>query len=342
MASWQEKFKHLKEEINSFKIENQSSLEEFRLKFLSTKGLIKESMSWISEVPKEEKKNFGLLANEVKQLAERKFQELSAQMNSKQTDTKRYDMTMPSSPALIATRHPLKIIEQKIIRIFSQLGFAVQLGPEIEDDWHNFTGLNTPKDHPARDMQDTFYLTQDLSYLLRTQTSSTQIRVLETQDVPLKIITPGRVYRNETISARAHCTFHQIEGLYVDRQVSMSDLKQTVYFFAKQMFGSDQIRLRPSYFPFTEPSAEIDISCFICAQKGCNVCKKSGWVEIGGCGMVDPQVLINCKINPDEFNGYAFGMGLERIAMLYYQINDIRHFWHSDLRFLSQFKSEFP
>ena len=240
-------------------------------------------------------------------------------------------------PYEVGSRHPLSLVKNEMIEIFKRIGFVVEDGPEIEDDWHNFTALNLPENHPARDMQDTFYIDYAANKLLRTHTSSAQIRVMEKQKPPIRIITPGRVYRNETISARAHCTFHQVEGLYIDKTVSFADLKQTLYYFAKEMFGSDNIRMRPSYFPFTEPSAEIDVSCFICDSKGCAVCKHSGWVEIGGCGMVDPAVLINAGIDPEEYTGFAFGMGIERITMLKYGINDIRLFFENDKRFLEQF-----
>lgn len=245
---------------------------------------------------------------------------------------------MPGMHLEMGSRHPVNIVKQQMIEIFARIGFTVAEGPEIEDDWHNFSALNTPKDHPARDMQDTFYL--DSEYLLRTHTSPVQIRVMENKKPPIRIITPGRVYRNETISARAHCTFHQVEGLYIDEDVSFADLKQTLYYFAREMFGEGaQIRLRPSYFPFTEPSAELDVFCFICNQKGCAVCKGTGWLEIGGCGMVDPAVLENCKIDTEKYTGFAFGMGIERITMLKFGINDIRLFYENDVRFLKQFST---
>ena len=255
-------------------------------------------------------------------------------------------MTLPADPIILGARHPISIIRNQIVEIFSRLGYTVSDGPEIEDDWHNFSALNFPQEHPARDMQDTFFIPPPLhsergtgGEALRTHTSSVQVRVMENQQPPIRTISPGRVYRNEAISARAHCFFHQVEGLYIDENVSFADMKQTLLYFAQEMFGKDtKIRLRPSYFPFTEPSAEMDISCNICGGKGCNVCKHSGWVEILGCGMVDPAVLENCKIDSEKFTGFAFGMGIERIAMLKYQINDIRIFFENDVRFLKQFR----
>jgi phenylalanyl-tRNA synthetase alpha chain len=279
--------------------------------------------------------------NTLKAAAEEKLEQLKAAADTKPTTAADIpDLTAPAYTFPLGTRHPLSIIKNQIINIFSRVGFNVADGPEIEDDWHNFTALNLPEDHPARDMQDTFFLTEDKNWLLRTQTSSVQIRKMESEKPPMKYIFPGRVFRNETITARAHCTFHQVEGLYIDEDVSFADLKQTMFYFAQEMFGRNtQIRFRPSFFPFTEPSAEIDISCFICDQKGCPVCKQSGWVEIGGCGMVDPAVLENCKIDPKKYSGYAFGMGVERITMLKYQINDLRLFFENDMRFLKQFQS---
>ena len=296
-------------------------------------------MSLFSSVPVENKKDFGLLVNEIKTFAEERLSQSKLIFESKSDSLNvDFDLTMPALHENIGTHHPITIVKRKMISIFERIGFTVEEGPEIEDDWHNFTALNMPKDHPARDMQDTFFLTENLEFLLRTHTSSSQIRSMARGNLPLRIITPGRVYRNETISARAHCTFHQVEGLYIDEGVSFADLKQCVYYFAKEMFGSENIRLRPSYFPFTEPSAEVDISCFICDQVGCAVCKKTGWVEIGGCGMVDPAVLKNCNIDAEKYNGFAFGFGIERITMLLYQINDLRLFWQNDFRFLQQFR----
>jgi phenylalanyl-tRNA synthetase alpha chain len=337
-VTWQEKINALKAEIAEYKIDQKENVEAFRIEYLGTKGKLKEAMSLIAEVPVENKKDFGLLINEVKKFAESKWSDAQAQFENTTSDIKLdFDLTAPAFNSSIGGLHPITLTKRRMIEIFERIGFSVAEGPEIEDDWHNFTALNTPKNHPARDMQDTFFLTEDKEYMLRTHTSSTQIRALEQGKLPIRIITPGRVFRNETISARAHCTFHQVEGLYIDEGVSFSDLKQVIYYFAKEMFGSENIRLRPSFFPFTEPSAEVDISCFICDQKGCPVCKKTGWVEIGGCGMVDPEVLKNCNIDTSKYNGFAFGMGIERIAMLKYQINDLRLFWQNDLRFLKQF-----
>ena len=337
-VDWKLKIQELKSEISQYKIEKKEDVEKFRIAFLGTKGKLKDAMTLISEVPAELKKEFGMLVNDVKKHADEKWSHskmvFETETSSASVD---FDMTAPAFHGTIGKVHPITQTKRKMIEIFERIGFTVFEGPEIVDDWHNFTALNMPKDHPARDMQDTFFLTNDLENLLRTHTSSAQILALETEKLPLRIITPGRVYRNETISARAHCTFHQVEGLYIDEGVSFADLKQCIYYFAKEMFGSENIRLRPSYFPFTEPSAEVDISCFICDQKGCAVCKKTGWVEIGGCGMVDPAVLKNCNIDAEKYNGFAFGMGIERITMLKYQINDLRYFWQNDMRFLKQF-----
>lgn len=316
-------------------------IEQFRIKYLGSKNELKELFGLMAQIPAERKKEYGQLMNTLKAAAEEKLEQLKAAADTKPTATTDIpDLTAPAYTFPLGTRHPLSIIKNQIINIFSRVGFNVADGPEIEDDWHNFTALNLPEDHPARDMQDTFFLTEDKNWLLRTQTSSVQIRKMESEKPPMKYIFPGRVFRNETITARAHCTFHQVEGLYIDEDVSFADLKQTMFYFAQEMFGRNtQIRFRPSFFPFTEPSAEIDISCFICDQKGCPVCKQSGWVEIGGCGMVDPAVLENCKIDPKKYSGYAFGMGLERITMLKYQINDLRLFFENDMRFLKQFQS---
>lgn len=312
--------------------------EQFRIEYIGSKGKLKDLFAFMKDIPNEKKKDFGQLVNEIKLTAEQKVNEAKATAEGGKKDNEDEDLTVPGMPYEIGTRHPINIVKNEMIEIFKRLGFVVEEGPEIEDDWHNFTALNLPEHHPARDMQDTFYIDYDKDLLLRTHTSSAQIRVMERQKPPIRIITPGRVYRNETISARAHCTFHQVEGLYIDKNVSFADLKQTLYYFAKEMFGSDNIRMRPSYFPFTEPSAEIDVSCFICNAKGCKVCKHSGWVEIGGCGMVDPAVLENVGINPQEYSGFAFGMGIERITMLKYGIDDIRLFFENDVNFLKQFR----
>jgi len=331
-----EQAESLLKEIESATLNSAEETEQFRIKYIGSKGIIKSLFGAIKEIPNERKKEFGQLVNEVKQKAEAKVNEAKATKVSAKASATKEDLTAPGVPYEVGTRHPINMVKNEMIEIFKRLGFVVEDGPEIEDDWHNFTALNLPENHPARDMQDTFYINNQ-ERLLRTHTSSAQIRVMEKQEPPIRIITPGRVYRNETISARAHCTFHQVEGLYIDKDVSFADLKQTLYYFAKEMFGSDNIRVRPSYFPFTEPSAEIDVSCFICNTKGCNVCKYTGWVEIGGCGMVDPAVLENAKIDPDEYSGFAFGMGIERVTMLKYGINDIRLFFENDVRFLKQF-----
>jgi phenylalanyl-tRNA synthetase alpha chain len=277
--------------------------------------------------------------NEFKLFTEAKYEELkSAKSNGQQVRAVKMDLSLPADPLPVGSRHPISLVKNRIISIFQRLGFAVAEGPEIEDDFHNFTALNLPENHPARDMQDTFYISQSPDWLLRTHTSSVQVREMEKGKLPIRIICPGRVYRNETISARAHCFFHQVEGLYIAENVSFADLKQTLYFFVQEMFGKDvKVRFRPSYFPFTEPSAEMDISCLICGGEGCNVCKKTGWVEILGCGMVHPNVLDNCGIDSNKYTGFAFGMGIERITMLKYQIKDLRLFSENDVRFLDQF-----
>lgn len=336
-----ENAENLLNEISSYTIDSAETLEQFRIKYIGSKGAIKGLFGKMKEVPNEQKKEYGLLVNKVKQSAENKFEELKNQFSkSNNSSVEKPDLTLDADTNPIGSRHPLSIVKNQIIDIFSRLGFVVSDGPEIEDDWHNFTALNTPEDHPARDMQDTFYIQQNPIQLLRTHTSSAQVRTMETQKPPIRIINPGRVYRNETISARAHCQFHQVEGLYIDKGVSFADLKQTLLYFAQSMFGKGtEIRLRPSYFPFTEPSAEMDISCFICDQKGCSVCKKTGWVEILGCGMVDPAVLENCGIDSKIYSGYAWGMGIDRTAMLKYGIDDIRLFFENDVRFIKQFTS---
>ncbi len=321
-------------------VADKTALEAFRIKYLGTKGLVKSLMGEMKQVPNEQKRAFGQVMNDFKVLVEQKFEGFQEQVDSLNgTETgASIDFTLPGDALPLGTRHPISIVRNKIVSIFKRLGFAVAEGPEIEDDWHNFGALNLPEDHPARDMQDTFYINQDPAWLLRTHTSNVQIREMEKGHLPIRMIMPGRVYRNETISARAHCFFHQVEGLYVAENVSFADLKQTLYFFVKEMFGQDvKIRFRPSYFPFTEPSAEMDISCLICGGKGCNVCKQTGWVEILGCGMVHPNVLSNCGIDPNKYTGFAFGMGIERITMLKYQVKDLRLFSENDVRFLNQF-----
>lgn len=330
-----------REEISNLEINSLASLEDYRLKFLSTKGIVKALFGEMKNIPAEQKKEFGAVLNSFKQFAEEKF-ETSKQLleNHAEQAPAGMDFTLPGDPLPVGSRHPISLVRNEILSIFRRLGFSVAEGPEIEDDWHNFSALNLPENHPARDMQDTFYLSQNPDWLLRTHTSNVQIREMEKGKLPIRIVNPGRVYRNETISARAHCFFHQVEGLYIDEQVSFADLKQTLYFFVQELFGKEvKIRFRPSYFPFTEPSAEMDISCLLCNGKGCNVCKHTGWVEILGCGMVHPQVLENCGIDSNKYTGYAFGMGIERITMLKYQINDLRHFSVNDVRFLQQFTS---
>ncbi len=326
-------------DVKNFSSSSTQQVEEFKIAYLSQKGILKNLFSQFKEVPTKKKKEYGQKINELKQAVESKIVELQSKISPiKQSKNEGFDYTLPSYKYEFGSRHPISIVKTEIIDIFKRLGYSISEGPEIEDDWHNFSALNFPEDHPARDMQDTFFVSGDENIALRTHTSSVQIRVMESQKPPFRTISPGRVYRNEAISARANCFFNQIEGLYIDENVSMSDLKQNLLFFAQEMFGtSTKIRLRPSYFPFTEPSAEMDISCFLCDSKGCNICKQSGWVEILGCGMVDPNVLNNCNIDAKKYNGFAFGMGVERITMLKYQINDIRLFYENDVRFLEQF-----
>jgi phenylalanyl-tRNA synthetase alpha chain len=335
-----DKANEMLESIKQASPQSADELEAFRIQYLGSKNVLKDLFGAMAQLPGERKKEYGQLMNTLKATAEAKFEELKASMDSgAKSSVEIPDLTAPGHAMALGTRHPISIVRNRMIDIFARMGFTVAEGPEIEDDWHNFTALGTPKDHPARDMQDTFFLTEDKEWMLRTQTSSVQIRMMETQKPPLRMIMPGRVFRNETISARAHCTFHQVEGLYIDENVSFADLKQAMYYFAQEMFGRDtQIRFRPSFFPFTEPSAEMDISCFICGGDGCAVCKHSGWVEIGGCGMVDPLVMENCKIDPVKYSGFAFGMGIERITMLKYQINDLRLFFENDVRLLRQFE----
>ncbi|MEP6713529.1 MAG: phenylalanine--tRNA ligase subunit alpha, partial [Ferruginibacter sp.] len=328
-----------KKEMTAATAVTKDELETFRIKYLGTKGLVKTIMGEMKNVAPDKKREAGQLLNEFKLFAEEKFEMLKASaVNGQPTASNLTDLSLPGQPLPLGARHPISIIQNKIIAIFNRLGFTVAEGPEIEDDWHNFSALNLPENHPARDMQDTFYINENPAWLLRTHTSSVQIREMEKGKLPLRIICPGRVYRNETISARAHCFFNQVEGLYIAENVSFADLKQTLYFFVQEMFGADvKVRFRPSYFPFTEPSAEMDISCLICGGIGCSVCKKTGWVEILGCGMVHPKVLENCNIDSSKYTGFAFGMGVERITMLSYQIKDLRLFSENDIRFLKQF-----
>lgn len=328
-------------EIKSFSINDAKQAEEFRVKFIGSKGLIKDLYAELKNIPVEKKREFGQQVNELKILAEEKFNSAKIQITVSTSSSHNIDLTRPGFDESIGSRHPLSIVRSEIIEIFKKIGFSVSEGPEIEDDWHNFSALNFPPEHPARDMQDTFFVEKgEQEIALRTHTSSVQVRVMENSKPPIRTISPGRVYRNEAISARAHCFFHQVEGLYIDKNVSFADLKQTLLYFAKELFGDKaQIRLRPSYFPFTEPSAEVDVSCSICNSKGCNVCKYSGWLEILGCGMVDPNVLDSCGIDSSEYSGFAFGMGIERITQLKYKVNDLRMYSENDMRFLRQFTS---
>jgi phenylalanyl-tRNA synthetase alpha chain len=328
-----------KEEIKTFASDDKNPAEIFRIKFLGSKGLMKSLMAEMKNVAPENRREMGQVLNDLKLFAEKRHGELSA-VPVKAEKANEIDLTLPGDELPMGSRHPISIVRNKITAIFQRLGFAVAEGPEIEDDWHNFTALNLPENHPARDMQDTFYVSQNPDWMLRTHTSSVQVREMEKGILPIRIICPGRVYRNETISARAHCFFHQVEGLYIAEDVSFADLKQTLYFFVQEMFGDTvKVRFRPSYFPFTEPSAEMDITCLICGGVGCNVCKHTGWVEILGCGMVHPNLLENCGIDSNKYSGFAFGMGIERITMLKYQIKDLRLFSENDLRFLKQFSS---
>lgn len=340
MQSLQEQIKQYEQEITATTPANAAELEAYRIKFLGTKGIVKELFNEMKNVPKEQKKDAGQLLNAFKQAAEAKFEEYKHLQQAGNDDNSGIDISLPGTPLPMGSRHPLRMVENQIISIFEKIGFSVATGPEIEDDWHNFSSLNMPENHTARDMQDTFYVSQNPDWVLRTHTSSVQARVLEQGTLPVRIICPGRVYRNETISARAHCFFHQCEGLYVDKNVSFADLKQTLYYFVTEMFGENtKLRFRPSYFPFTEPSAEMDISCTVCGGSGCSLCKHTGWVEILGCGMVHPNTLRNFGIDPDVYTGYAFGMGVERITQIKYQVNDLRLYSQNDVRFLKQFQS---
>ena len=314
-----DKIKQHIEEAKAFNDKNKESLEQFRIKYLGSKGLLKELFTEFKNIPNDQKKDFGQVINTLKTVAEEKVRVIQEELESKQ-ETKGIfgDLTRSAEPVIIGSRHPISIVKNQIIDIFANIGFNVSEGPEIEDDWHNFTALNLPEYHPARDMQDTFFIQTNPDVLLRTHTSSVQVRYMENHKPPIRTISPGRVFRNEAISSRSHCIFHQVEGLYIDKDVSFADLKQTLLYFTKEMFGKSKIRLRPSYFPFTEPSAEIDIYWGLKTETDYRITKGTGWLEIGGCGMVDPNVLKNCDINPDEFNGFAFGMGVERIATVSY------------------------
>tara|TARA_Y100000739_G_scaffold229400_1_gene243960 strand:+ start:1244 stop:2263 length:1020 start_codon:yes stop_codon:yes gene_type:complete len=334
------KINEIDRQIEKFKIEDRESLEKFRIQFLGSKNILKDLFAEIKNVAPDKRKAIGQSINSLKNRAQTKLESFTEKINEGSEENLKIDLTLPGENLKLGSRHPLSIVNEKIIDIFGKIGFSVSEGPEVEDDWHNFTGLNLPEEHPARDMQDTFFIEKNPDWLLRTHTSSVQMRVMESNELPIRTITPGRVYRNEAISARAHCFFHQVEGLYIDENVSFADLKQTIQYFAKEMFGErSKIRLRPSYFPFTEPSAEVDVSCSLCETKGCNVCKYTGWLEIMGCGMIDPNVLSNAGIDPEKYSGFAFGMGVERMAMLKYEVKDLRMWSENDTRFLEQFKS---
>jgi phenylalanyl-tRNA synthetase alpha chain len=336
-----EKVDEIGAKVESFNATSYEELEQFRVAMLGKKGEITELLNELRNVPVEEKKVFGQKINVLKQAAQDKIIALKEQLDATLVShAEELDKSRSGEEVLLGARHPLSLVRKEILDIFKRIGYVVADGPEIEDDWHNFTALNFPPEHPARDMQDTFFISKDMA--LRTHTSSIQIRVMENQKPPIRILAPGRVFRNEAISARAHCIFHQVEGLYIDKNVSFADLKQTLLYFARELFGEKtEIRLRPSYFPFTEPSAEVDVSCQLCNGKGCNVCKHTGFLEIMGCGMVDPNVLENCGIDSKVYSGFAFGMGIERITMLKYGVNDLRHFFENDLRFLKQFTSAY-
>lgn len=337
-----EKIAQIKKDIESKVLASTQDLESFRIQYLGSKGIIKGLFGDLKAVANEQKREMGQLMNGLRVAAQEKFDLAKESLENKTDESNKLDLSRPAESVPVGSRHPLSLVRSEIIEIFNRIGFTVSEGPEIEDDWHNFSALNFPPEHPARDMQDTFFVekgdTPQEEIALRTHTSSVQVRVMENEKPPIRTISPGRVYRNEAISARAHCFFHQVEGLYIDKDVSFADLKQTLLYFAKEMFGEKaQIRLRPSYFPFTEPSAEVDVSCTICNSKGCNVCKYTGWLEILGCGMVDPNVLEASNIDSKEFSGYAFGMGVERIAQLKYRVNDLRLYSENDVRFLKQF-----
>ena len=336
------RIKQLTDEINALYANTMDEVEILRIKYLSKKGEVSALFNDFRNVPNDEKQEIGQLLNDLKNLAQDKINGMKETLSATDKMEKRNDLTRTAEPVKLGTRHPLMLVKQEIAEIFSRIGFTISEGPEIEDDWHVFGALNFPPEHPARDMQDTFFIEKNPDVLLRTHTSSVQTRIMSSQQPPIRMIFPGRVYRNEAISYRAHCFFHQVEGLYIDKNVSFADLKQALLYFAKEMFGADtQIRLRPSYFPFTEPSAEMDISCNLCGGEGCAFCKYTGWVEILGCGMVDPNVLKNCSIDPEIYSGYAFGMGVERITNLKYQVKDLRLFSENDVRFLEEFKGAY-
>lgn len=335
-----EKIKKLTDEIIAFVAANPGDVEKFRLKYLSKKGEISLLFDAFRELTTDQKREVGQMLNSFKNLASEKLESLMTSFSGNKNSEKQIDLTLPADNTEIGSRHPVSLLINEICGVFTRIGYTLSYGPEIEDDEHNFALLNFAPDHPARDMQDTFFITPDLNILLRTHTSSVQTREMQTLQPPIRTISPGRVYRNEAISARSHCQFHQVEGLYIDENVSFADLKQTLLYFAKELFGEHiQIRLRPSYFPFTEPSAEMDISCTLCGGKGCRVCKNTGWLEVLGCGMVDPNVLSATGIDSEKYTGFAFGIGVERMAMLKYGVNDIRLYFENDLRFLKQFST---
>lgn len=331
----------IKSQLEQFAIDSLDTLEQFRLQFLTKKSELQELLSEIKNVAPEERKSFGQQVNELKQKAQQLYEEAKAKMEFQAVQARSdLDVTRPSTAVTLGSMHPISIMMNEVCDIFEKIGFSTVSGPDVEDDWHVFTALNFPEEHPARDMQDTFFIELHPDILLRTHTSSLQVRTMEKQQPPIRVICPGRVFRNEAITSRAHCIFHQVEGLYVAENVSFAEMKQTLLYFAQQMFGKEtKIRLRPSYFPFTEPSAEMDISCNICGGSGCALCKHTGWVEILGCGMVDPSVLENCGIDSKKYTGYAFGLGIERMTMLKYRTNDIRLYFENDVRFLRQFKA---
>jgi phenylalanyl-tRNA synthetase alpha chain len=336
-----EKIKKNIKEIESFSALSNEEIETFRIKYLGKKGLINSYFIDFKSLDNDKKKDVGQLLNQLKNSANSKVEELKRQFSSDNSQPKLNDLSRPGDPIQIGSRHPISIVKNRIVEIFSNIGFTISEGPEIEDDWHNFSALNLPEHHPARDMQDTFFVNKDPDFLLRTHTSSVQVRFMENNKPPIRTISPGRVYRNEAISARSHCFFHQIEGLCIDKNVSFADLKQTLEYFTTQLFGKSKIRLRPSYFPFTEPSAEVDVYWGLNNETDYKMTKGTGWLEIMGCGMVDPNVLENCNIDPNEYSGFAFGLGIDRIALLLHQIDDIRLLSENDVRFLDQFKSSF-
>lgn len=336
-----EQIESIIKEIENSVISNMQELEKFRIEFIGSKGKIKALFGELKSVPNEQKKEAGQLMNALRILADEKYNTLKEGLSTGGSTKEQIDFSRPGEDFSIGSHHPISLVRSEIIAIFNRIGYTISEGPEVEDDWHNFSALNFPPEHPARDMQDTFFVEKGENEMaLRTHTSSVQVRVMENQQPPIRTISPGRVYRNEAISARAHCFFHQVEGLYIDKNVSFADLKQTLLYFAQEMFGEKaQIRMRPSYFPFTEPSAEVDVSCSICNAKGCNVCKYTGWLEILGCGMVDPNVLEAAGIDSSTYSGFAFGMGIERITQLKYKVNDLRLYSENDVRFLRQFTS---